>query len=82
MIKLPGDSVRLAGRGCTKTLKKLMNELKIPNELRDSVPVLADDDGVIWVYGAGTASRCAVNEKTEKVMIITVSDVQNKTDEG
>lgn len=80
--RLPGDSVRLAGRGCTKTLKKLMNELKIPNELRDSVPVLADDDGVIWVYGAGTASRCAVNEKTEKVMIITVSDVQNKTDEG
>lgn len=80
--RLTGDSVRLAGRGCTKTLKKLMNELKIPNELRDSVPVLADDDGVIWVYGAGTASRCAVNEKTEKVMIITVSDVQNKTDEG
>lgn len=79
--RLPGDSVRLAGRGCTKTLKKLMNELKIPQELRDSIPVLADGSGVVWVYGAGTASRCAVNEKTEKVMIITVSDVQNKTDE-
>lgn len=79
--RLPGDSIRLAGRGCTKTLKKLMNELKIAKNLRDSIPVLADDGGVVWVYGAGTANRCAVNEKTEKVMIITVSDVQNKTDE-
>ena len=79
--RLPGDSIRLAGRGCTKTLKKLMNELKIAKNLRDSIPVLADDGGVVWVYGAGTATRCAVNEKTEKVMIITVSDVQNKTDE-
>ncbi len=79
--RLPGDSIRLAGRGCTKTLKKLMNELKFAKNLRDSIPVLADDGGVVWVYGAGTATRCAVNEKTEKVMIITVSDVQNKTDE-
>lgn len=79
--RLPGDSIRLAGRGCTKTLKKLMNELKVAKNLRDSIPVLADDGGVVWVYGAGTATRCAVNEKTEKVMIITVSDVQNKTDE-
>lgn len=79
--RLPGDSIRLAGRGCTKTLKKLMNELKVAKNLRDSIPVLADDGGVVWVYGAGTANRCAVNEKTEKVMIITVSDVQNKMDE-
>lgn len=79
--RLPGDSIRLAGRGCTKSLKKLMNELKIAINLRDSIPVLADDGGLVWVYGAGTANRCAVNEKTEKVMIITVSDVQNKTDE-
>lgn len=79
--RLPGDSIRLAGRGCTKTLKKLMNELKVAKNLRDSIPVLADDGGVVWVYGAGTTNRCAVNEKTEKVMIITVSDVQNKMDE-
>lgn len=75
-----GDNIRLAGRGCTKTLKKLMNELKIPENNRNSIPVIADDKGVIWVYGAGTAQRCAVNKKTEKVMVITVSAEQNKTD--
>ncbi len=75
-----GDSIRLAGRGCTKTLKKLMNELKIPENVRNSVPVIADDRGVVWVYGAGAAQRCAVNKKTEKVMVITVSVEQNKTD--
>lgn len=64
-----GDSIRLAGRGCTKTLKKLMNELKIPENVRNSVPVIADDRGVVWVYGAGAAQRCAVNKKPKKLWL-------------
>lgn len=41
-----GDRVKLPGRG-TKTLKKLMIEEKIPSALRESLPVLADDAGVV-----------------------------------
>ena len=41
-----GDRVKLPGRG-TKTLKKLMIEEKIPSALRESLPVLADDTGVV-----------------------------------
>lgn len=76
----PGDSIRLAGKGCTKSLKKLFNELKIPSEEREAIPVIADDRGVVWIYGVGVAARCAVTEKTERVMIINASDVQNITD--
>ncbi len=72
--RLPGDTIRLKGRGCTKTLKKLMNELGIPKEYRDSIPVIADDMGVIWIYGIGTAQRCAVTEKTSDILIINVSE--------
>ncbi len=72
--RLPGDSIRLAGRGCTKTLKKLMNELDIPAELRNHLPVIADDGGVIWIYGIGVSQRCAVTEKTKRIMIISVSE--------
>ena len=72
--RMPGDSIRLKGRNCTKTLKKLMNELEIPKSYRDKIPVIADDNGVIWVYGIGTAQRCAVTEKTSDILIINVSE--------
>lgn len=67
-----GDSIRILGRGCTKTLNKLYNECKIPAELRKHLPVIADDNGVVWVYGIGVAQRCAVNNKTKRVIKVDV----------
>ena len=46
-----GDAMRLAGG--TKSLKKLFIDRKIPAALRMGVPVIADDRGVLWVYGIG-----------------------------
>lgn len=68
-----GDSIRLVGRGCTKSLKKLMNEYHVPTELRDTLPVLADDSGVIWIFGIGVAQRCAVTKNSRDIMIINAS---------
>ena len=76
----PGDSIRLAGCGCTKTLKKLYNELAVPENMREHLPVMADDKGVIWIYGIGVADRCAVTKKTKEITVITASAVQNITD--
>ena len=46
-----GDEIRLnAG---TRTLKKLLIDRKIPAAEREQLPVLADDLGVIGVYGIG-----------------------------
>ena len=66
--RMPSDEIRLNGRGCTKSLKKLMNELKIPEELRDAVPVAVDSNGVIWIYGVGVAERVAIDKNTKKVI--------------
>ena len=57
----PGDRIRLLGRGCTKTLKKLFSESDIPLPERDRIPVFYDADGVIAVAGFGIAERCAAN---------------------
>ena len=48
-----GDSIRLASRGVTKSLKKLFSEAKIPPDERDLVPIIRDDRGVLAVYGFG-----------------------------
>ena len=67
-----GDSIRLFNRGCTKTLKKLFTENKIPLDVRDNLPVIADDLGVVWVYNIGISQRCAISKNTKKVYKIDV----------
>ena len=66
-----GEEIRLLGRGCTKTLKKLFQEAKMPLAQRKATPVLYDGDGVIAVYGFGIAERCAAapGEMAERVEI-------------
>ena len=71
------DSISPAGRSCTKTLKKLFNELQIPIEERGAVPVIADDVGVIGVYGYCTDKRVAIDGNTKSVLILKVSAEDN-----
>lgn len=70
--RLSGDSIRLKGRGCTKPLNKLFSELGIPANLRDEIPVIADEKGIVWVMGVGVAERCAVTKNSKRVYIIEV----------
>ncbi|MGI5971274.1 MAG: tRNA lysidine(34) synthetase TilS [Oscillospiraceae bacterium] len=53
-----GDMIRLCGRP-GKSLKKLFIEAKIPARERSSVPVLADESGVVAVIGFGPDERFA-----------------------
>ena len=76
--RLPSDSIRLKGRNCTKTLKKLFSEKKIPLNMRDSLPVACDDSGVVWVYKLGVSERVAVDGNTEKAKLLKVKEI-NKT---
>ena len=65
----PGDSIRLLGRGCTKTLKKLFSEAEIPIADRSMIPVFSDSDGVIAVAGFGVSERCAAKTAENAVCI-------------
>ena len=65
-----GDRITLAGRQCTKTLKKLFTEKKIPLEMRSQLPVFADADRVIFIPGIGISKDCMLTNKTKKFMII------------
>jgi len=46
-----GDEIRLSGG--TKSLKKLFIDRKIPAADRNAIPVIADDTGILGVYGIG-----------------------------
>ena len=65
--RLEGDSITLRGRNCTKSLKKLFNELKIPKEERDNIPVAADDEGIVWIFGVDVSKRNAISAETKRI---------------
>lgn len=65
-----GDEVCLIGRKCTKSLKKLFNEAKIPSSERSRILMLCDDDGIVWIDGFGVAERVKLTDATKKVLII------------
>lgn len=39
--------------GITRSLKKLFSDRKIPIDLRDKIPVIYDERGIVWVPGFG-----------------------------
>ena len=57
-----GDKIKLIGRGCTKTLKRLFSEKMIPAKKRGLIPVIADEKGVLAVFGVGQDVRAEVSE--------------------
>lgn len=69
--RLSGDRITLNSRGCTKSLKKLFNELSIPPEKRNEIVVISDDKGIIGICGVGVDSRAVVNSKSERILKIS-----------
>lgn len=49
------DTFECAGRNINKSLRKLMNELKIPSEKRDALLLLADGNEVLWCEEIGVS---------------------------
>ena len=47
-----GDRLSLPGRG-EKTVKKLLIDGRVPRRVRERVPILADEAGVVWLGGFG-----------------------------
>ena len=69
-----GDSISPANRNCTKSLKKLFNELKIPADKRHRIPIIADDSGVIGVSSYCIDERVSIDENTQRVLLLQITE--------
>ena len=58
--RLPVDTIRLSGG--TKSLKKLFIDRKIPAAQRLRIPVIADEEGILGVWGIGADRHRAAKE--------------------
>lgn len=64
----PGDRMRLSGG--TKSLKEIFIDRKIPADLRAGIPVIADDAGVLGVWGIGANLDRVSSEEGIRIQFI------------
>lgn len=76
-----GDKITFTGRKGSKTLKKLFIDEKLPVRLRESIPVLADEKGLIAVLGYGIDSRC-VPAPGDKLSTVTIEKTEVENSAG
>ncbi len=67
-----GDKICI--RGINRSLKKLFIDKKIPKEYRHIVPIIFDDEGILYVPFIGIADRAFPSQNSQRVQIVTALD--------
>ncbi len=82
-----GDSIKL--KGGSKKVLRLLQDMKIPQNVRTLVPVLVDDDGLCAVFGScyGGFDRICVKFRSSlapngSTLYIVRNEVFTKTSKG
>ena len=70
--RLPGDRFQPLGMSGTKKLKDFMIDEKIPNSMRDSVPLIITSRGIAWVIGWRIAEWAKVGDHDRECLEIKV----------
>ena len=70
-----GDRIEPTGLGHAKRLKRIFIDEKVPPEIRDSLPVLADavTGEVLWVPGYRVAKSVAVPDENARSYKLTLT---------
>ena len=69
-VRKNGDVFTKFGSG-EKKLKDYMIDKKIPNSVRDSIPLLANETEVFCVLGYEISDKVKITDKTKKAYAIT-----------
>ena len=72
-----GDYFKPFGRNCTKSVKKLFTELKIPSERRNDILMLAQGSEVLWIEGIGISEKAAVRSINDMFFTIEAGEEKN-----
>lgn len=68
-----GDRFAVPRRNVTKTVKKLLNEYKIPDEKRKNTLLLAHGSDVVWIEGIGVSAKYVPSGSTQHVLSLSLA---------
>ncbi|MBR5598213.1 MAG: tRNA lysidine(34) synthetase TilS [Lachnospiraceae bacterium] len=73
----PGDYITINDKGQTKSLKEYFIQEKIPASIRSRIPVIADNNHILWVIGHRISAYYKVTSETRKVIKMTIRRDKN-----
>jgi len=65
-----GDRIVPLGMRNKKKLQDIFVDKKIPREERGRIPIICDEEGIIWVVGVAISERVKVGERTRRVLYL------------
>jgi len=69
----PGDRIKPLGFQGHKKIKNILNEMKIPNWLKDKVLILQDSSGkIMWISGFRISDDFKVEQSTRRFLVLKV----------
>jgi tRNA(Ile)-lysidine synthase len=69
--RLPGDRFRPLGMGGrTVKLSDFLTNRKVPRSVRDRLPLLVNESGIVWVCGHRVDELARIRESTEEALIL------------
>jgi len=76
-----GDRIAVKGMIGSKKVKDIFIDEKIPQEERNSIPIVVDgDNNILWIAGIKRSKHALVSEKTKKFLNIVFHDSGEKED--
>ena len=69
------DYIKLKGGG--KKLKKLFTDDKISKAIRDTLPLIADGDEIVWIVGNRLNIDYYITEQTDEILEIKILKEHN-----
>lgn len=64
------DKIKIGMNTGHKSLKRFFIDEKIPRQQRGQIPILADEEGILWVLGYRIGSEYKVECTTKRVLIV------------
>ncbi len=65
-----GDRFKPYGLEGTKKVKDYFIDNKVDKNLRDRIPLLVDDENILWIMGYATSEIHKVTHKTKKMLVV------------
>ncbi|MBC7328446.1 tRNA lysidine(34) synthetase TilS [bacterium] len=64
-----GDRMIPLGMKSAKKLQDIFVDCKVPREERHRIPLICDEEGIIWVVGVRLSERVKITEQTRRTLI-------------
>ncbi len=75
-----GEKFQKANTSFHKSVKKLLNEAKIPSHLRDDVIIIRDGDEVVYIENIGVSDKYKVDKHTNLHISIDIMEIKGDND--